>query len=62
MSVIPLCKPYTLETPIKAKKLYLSPNPTLKEYLDKKSIPNLWEQKLLTKEGIIPDALHITDF
>jgi D-amino peptidase len=62
MAAIPLCKPYTLETPIKAKKLYLSPGPTIKEYLEKKSIPDYWESKLLTKEGTIENALNITDF
>jgi D-amino peptidase len=62
MSVIQLCKPYTLELPIKAKKLYLNPHPSMKEYLDKKSIPDYWVPKLLTKEGIIENALGIADF
>jgi D-amino peptidase len=62
MDAITLCKPYTLETPIKAKKMYLSPSPSIMEYLEKKSIPNYWEPKLVTKEGIIQDASHITEF
>lgn len=62
MSVINECKPYTLETPIKYKEQYLDPQPTIKEYLEKKNIPNYWESKLVTKEGLIPDASHITEF
>lgn len=62
MAAISLCKPYTLDLPIKAIKKYLSPHPTMKEYLEKKSIPDYWEPKLVTKEGIIKDALGITDF
>ncbi len=49
MAVIPKCKPYRLETPIQAKKQYL--------VLDTNAPP-----KLVTKEGIIPDALHLLDF
>lgn len=62
MAAIPLCKPYTLTTPIKVKKQYLSPSPTMQEYLDKKSTPNYWEPKLLTKEGTVPDAIHLLEF
>ena len=49
MSAIPDCKPYRLELPIKAKKQYLT--------FDGSSKPNL-----VTKEGTIPDALHLLDF
>jgi hypothetical protein len=49
MSAIPDCKPYRLELPIKAKKQYL--------ILDGSPKP-----KLVTKEGTIPDALHLLDF
>jgi len=49
MAVIPNCKPYKLELPIKAKKQYL--------ILDGSAKP-----KLATKEGTIPDALHLMDF
>ena len=49
MKAIPNCKPYRLELPIKAKKQYL--------VFDGSPKP-----KLVTKEGTIPDALHILDF
>jgi D-amino peptidase len=49
IAAIPKCKPYRLELPIKAKKQYL--------LLDGSPKP-----KLVTKEGTIPDALHILDF
>ncbi len=62
MTVIKSCKPYTLEIPIKIKEMYLSPGPTMEEYLSKKSIPGYWESKLVTKEGTVQDALHIFDF
>ena len=62
MEIISLCKPYTLETPIKVKMQYLKPVPTIKEYLEKKSIPDYWEPKLLTKEGTVLDALHLLEF
>jgi D-amino peptidase len=62
MAAIPSCKPYTLKTPIKVKMMYLSPGPTMEEYLSKKSIPGYWEPLLKTKEGTVPDALHILDF
>ena len=62
MGIIKLCKPYTLELPIRAKKQYLSPNPSIMEYLEKRSIPNYWEPKLQTKEGTIQDALHLLEF
>jgi D-amino peptidase len=62
MAAISSCKPYILKTPIKAKMKYLSPDPTMEEYLAKKSIPDYWEPKLQTKEGTIEDALHLLDF
>lgn len=62
MAAIPLCKPYTLKTPIKVKKMFLSPSPTMEEYLSKKSIPDYWEPKLQTKEGTVEDAFHLLDF
>lgn len=62
MDVIQLCKPYTLETPIKVKIQYLKPVPSTKEYLEKKSIPGYWEPKLLTKEGTVQDVLHLLEF
>lgn len=49
VAAIPKCKPYRLELPIKARKQYL--------LLDGSPKP-----KLVTKEGTIPDALHILDF
>lgn len=49
MKAIPGCKPYRLDLPIKAKKQYL--------VFDGSSKP-----KLVTKEGTIPDQLHILDF
>jgi D-amino peptidase len=49
VAAIPKCKPYRLDLPIKAKKEYL--------ILDGSPKP-----KLVTKEGTIPDALHILDF
>jgi len=49
MAMLPDCKPYLLELPIKAKKQYLD--------LD----PDLPEPELVTKEGTIQDALHILD-
>jgi len=47
IAAIPKCKPYIVETPIKAKLQYLDLNPSLPE------------PKLITKEWIIPDALHL---
>ena len=50
VAAIPQCKPFRLQLPIKAKKQWLSfdaQNP---------------KGKLLTKEGEIPDMLHILDF
>ena len=44
------CKPYLLEPPIQARKQYLD--------LD----PNLPAPVLINKEGVIEDALYITDF
>ncbi|NQU52150.1 MAG: M55 family metallopeptidase [Bacteroidetes bacterium] len=49
VSVISDCKPYELQFPVKAKKQYL---------VQDKDSP---EPKLVTKEKIIPDALHILD-
>jgi D-amino peptidase len=49
MAAIPDCKPYRVEAPIKAKKEYL--------VFDGASKP-----RLETKEGAIPDALHLLDF
>jgi D-amino peptidase len=48
VAAIPRCKPYKLDLPIKAKKQYL--------------ILDGPQPKLVTKEGIIPDGLHILDF
>jgi len=48
VAAIPKCKPYKLDLPIKAKKQYL--------------ILDGPQPKLVTKEGIIPDGLHILDF
>jgi D-amino peptidase len=50
IAAIPACKPYLLEMPIRAKKQYLDLNPRLPK------------PKLVTKEGLIADALHILDF
>ena len=50
MTVISECKPYLLEKPIKVKKQYLDLDPKLPK-------PNL-----VTKEGTIPDALHMYEF
>lgn len=49
MTVIGDCKPYRLELPIKAKKEWL--------VLEDPAKP-----KKVTKEGMIPDALHLLDF
>jgi len=49
MRAIPNCKPYKLDLPIKAKKQYL--------VFDGSPKP-----KLATKEGTIPEALHILNF
>lgn len=62
VAAIPECKPYILKTPIKAKKIYLSPSPSLKEYVEKVYIPGYWESKLLTKEGTIEDVLDLFKF
>jgi D-amino peptidase len=47
IAAIPKCKPYILEVPIKAKM----------EYLERDS--GLLTPKLMTREWIIPDALHL---
>jgi D-amino peptidase len=49
MQAIEKCTPYRLELPIRAKKQYLL-------------MDGAAEPKLVTKEGTIPDALHILDF
>jgi len=49
MKAIPDCKLYRLDLPIKAKKQYL--------VFDGSPKP-----KLVTKEGTIPDQLHLLDF
>jgi D-amino peptidase len=50
VAAIPRCKPYQLALPIKAKKQFL--------VFDKNNL----QPRLETKEGTIPDALHILDF
>ena len=50
MKVIAQCKPYHLDLPIKAKKQYLVLG------------PEGTEPKLITKEGVIEDPLHLLDF
>jgi D-amino peptidase len=50
VAVIPQCKPYVLQVPIKARKQWLS--------LDAQNPKG----KLMTKEGEIPDALHLLSF
>lgn len=62
MEAIPLCKPYTMATPIKVKEMYLDPHPSMKEYLEKKNMTDYWASQLKTKEGTVPDALHLFDF
>jgi hypothetical protein len=47
VAAISKCKPYIIETPIKAKMEYLDLDPALPE------------PKLITKEWIIPDAIHL---
>jgi hypothetical protein len=49
MKAIPHCKPYRLDLPIKARKQYL--------VFDGSPKP-----KLVTKEGTIPDQLHLLNF
>ncbi len=62
MSVINQCKPYTIELPIKTKEQYLDPHPSMKEYLEKKNQTDYWKSKLKTREGTVPDALHLFDY
>lgn len=50
MTVIPRCKPYRLETPIRAKMQYLDLN------------SGLPEPKVVVVETVVPDGLHILDF
>ncbi len=47
ISVIPDCKPYTIEMPIQAKMQYNKTNPETKE------------TEVITREWVIPDALHL---
>lgn len=47
ISAIPKCKPYILETPIKAKMEYIE------------QVPGTLKPKTITKEWIIPDVLHL---
>jgi D-amino peptidase len=47
IAAIPKCKPYILETPIKAKMEYI------------KEVPGTLKPKIITKEWIIPDPLHL---
>ncbi len=47
ISVIADCKPYTIEMPIKAKMQY------------NKTDPNTKETEVITREWVIPDALHL---
>jgi D-amino peptidase len=62
VAAIPKCKPYIIKTPIQAKKIYLSPSPTLEEYVQKLNVPDYWESKLVTKEGVIENILELTRF
>jgi D-amino peptidase len=62
VAAIPKCKPYRLELPIRAKKIYPDPYPTMDEYFSRKNDPEYWESRMKTKEGIIEDVLKITDF
>ncbi len=50
VAAITNCKPYRIETPIKAKLQYLT--------FEKPGSPG----KIVTKEKVFPDALHILDF
>lgn len=59
MEAIRLCKPYVIETPVKAKKQFLDPNPAFQDYLSKEPY---WDSKLVTKEGTIQDILQLYDF
>jgi D-amino peptidase len=47
IAAIPKCKPYILETPIKAKMEYIE------------QVPGTLKPKVITKEWTIPDALHM---
>ncbi len=50
MAALPQCVPYRIAVPIAAKKEYLEPD------------PQGGPPRRVTKEGTIPDALHIFDF
>jgi D-amino peptidase len=52
MAAIPNCKPYQIATPIQAKKQWL--------VFEDPQDPE--KSKLVTKEGVIPDVLHLFDF
>jgi D-amino peptidase len=47
IAAIPKCKPYIIEAPIKAKMEYLE------------DVPGSIKPRIVTKEWIIPDALHL---
>lgn len=47
ISAIPKCKPYILETPIKARMEYIE------------QVPGTLKPKMVTKEWTIPDAFHL---
>jgi D-amino peptidase len=50
MSVIPACKPYRIDLPIKVKVQYFDTDPRIPE------------RKLVTREGTVKDGLHILDY
>lgn len=50
VAAIPLCKPYRVQLPIQAKKQFLVPD------------PKGGKPKLVTKEGVITDPLHLYEF
>ena len=50
MSIIPDCKPFKPKFPVSAKMQWINPDPKLPE------------PKVMTKEGIVTDALHVTKF
>jgi len=49
IAAIPRCKPYRMKTPIQAKMQYLEQD------------PSSMQPKLVTKEWVIPEALHLLD-
>lgn len=62
MEVISQCKPYIMTTPIKVKELYLSPSPSMSEYMEKRSDSDYWKSMLKTREVTLPDAYHLFDY